>query len=70
MKKKAEYEVFEALNPFFEVVLRGLKGLVEGERFFDTFAEGAIFESRYHFPGWPVKIQKKNLLPQKCWVEI
>ena len=28
--KKAEYGVFEALNPFFEVVLRGLSGLVDG----------------------------------------
>ena len=30
MKKKAEYEIFEALNPFFKVVLRGLSGLVDG----------------------------------------
>jgi uncharacterized protein len=52
-----DYKVFEALNPFFKVVLRGLRGLVDGEHFFDTFAEDAIFESRYRFPGWPVKIQ-------------
>jgi ketosteroid isomerase-like protein len=57
MKNKAEYEVFEALNPFFKVVLRGLSGLVDGEHYFDTFAEDAIFESRYQFPGWPVTIQ-------------
>jgi ketosteroid isomerase-like protein len=63
VKKRAEYEVFEALNPFFEVVLTGLKGLVDGEHYFDTFAEDAIFESRYHFPGWPVKIQgRANLM--------
>jgi ketosteroid isomerase-like protein len=48
-----QYEVFEALNPFFEVVLKGLRGLVDGKHFFDTFAEDALFESRYHFPGWP-----------------
>jgi uncharacterized protein len=63
MKKKAEYEVFEALNPFFKVVLRGLSGLVDGEHYFDTFAEDAIFESRYQFPGWPVRIQgRANLM--------
>ena len=49
--KKAEYGVFEALNPFFEIVLRGLSGLVDGEHYFDTIADSAIFESRYHFPG-------------------
>src|SRR5580698_10887975 len=63
MKKTANYKVFEALNPFFEVVLRGLSGLVDGEHYFDTFAEDAIFESRYHFPGWPVTIQgRANLM--------
>jgi uncharacterized protein len=60
---KAEYAVFEALNPFFNVVLSGLKGLVDGEHFFDTFAEDAIFESRYHFPGWPLTIRGRvNLM--------
>ena len=58
--KEAGYEIFEALNPFFEIVLRGLSGLVDGERYFDTFAEGAIFESRYHFPGWPVTIRGRT----------
>lgn len=51
------YAVFEALNPFFEIVLRGLSGLVDGEHYFDTFADDAIFESRYHFPGWPETIR-------------
>jgi ketosteroid isomerase-like protein len=61
--RKAEYAVFEALNPFFEVVLRGLSGLVDGDHYFDSFAEDAIFESRYRFPGWPVKIQgRANLM--------
>jgi ketosteroid isomerase-like protein len=60
---KAEYSGFEALNPFFEVVLRGLSGLVDGEHYFDSFVEDAIFESRYHFPGWPVTIQgRANLM--------
>jgi ketosteroid isomerase-like protein len=61
--KKAGYEIFDALNPFFEIVLRGLTGLVDGEHYFDTFADDAIFESRYHFPGWPVTIRgRANLM--------
>lgn len=45
------------MNPFFEVVMKGLSGLVDGEHYFDTFADDAIFESRYHFPGWPLIIR-------------
>jgi ketosteroid isomerase-like protein len=60
--RKAEYAVFEALNPFFEVVLRGMSGLVDGEHYFDAFADDAIFESRYHFPGWPVTIRGRASL--------
>jgi uncharacterized protein len=48
---KAKYADHEALNPFFEVVMKGLSGLVDGEHYFDTFADDAVFESRYHFPG-------------------
>jgi ketosteroid isomerase-like protein len=60
---KAEYAVFEALNPFFAIVQRGLSGLVDGEHYFDTIADDAIFESRYHFPGWPVLIRgRANLM--------
>jgi ketosteroid isomerase-like protein len=60
---KTEYKAFEALDPFFEVVMEGLRGLVDGEHYFDTFAEDAIFESRYHFPGWAVTIRgRANLM--------
>jgi len=67
MKKRDEAlqagDVFEALQPFFQVILSGLDGLVEGEHFFDTFAEDAVFESRYRFPGWPAKIEgRANLM--------
>ena len=56
------YKAFEALDPFFEVVMEGLRGLVDGKHYFDTFAEDAIFESRYHFPGWPVTIRGRDNL--------
>jgi ketosteroid isomerase-like protein len=60
---KAEYAAHEALNPFFEVVMNGLSGFVDGEHYFDTFADDAIFESRYQFPGWPLIIRgRANLI--------
>ena len=63
MKNAAEYRVFEALDPFFGVILRGLAGLVDGEHFFDAISDRVIFESRYHFPGWPTTIRgRANLM--------
>ena len=59
---KTEYKAFEALDPFFEVAMEGLRGLVDGKHYFDTFAENATFESRYHFPGWPVMIRGRTNL--------
>jgi ketosteroid isomerase-like protein len=60
---KAQYEVFEALDPFFGVVMEGIRGLVDGKHYFEMFAEDAIFESRYHFPGWPTMIRgRANLM--------
>lgn len=48
-----KYPEHKALNPFFEVVMKGLKGLVDGEHFYDAIAEDAQFEFLYRFPGWP-----------------
>jgi ketosteroid isomerase-like protein len=59
---KNRYEAFEALDPFFKVVMKGLRGLVDGKHYFDTFADDAVFESRYQFPGWPVKIRGRAYL--------
>jgi ketosteroid isomerase-like protein len=58
----SKYPAHEAMNPFFEVVMKGLRGLVDGEHYFDAFADDAIFESRYHFPGWPLIIRGRDNL--------
>jgi ketosteroid isomerase-like protein len=60
---KGEYEIFEALNPFFEVVMKGLSGLVDGDHYFDTIAKDVLSEFRYQFPGWPLTVQgRANLM--------
>jgi ketosteroid isomerase-like protein len=54
---------FEALDPFFKVVLEGLSGLVDGKHYFDTIADDALFEFRYNFPGWPQTVRgRANLM--------
>jgi ketosteroid isomerase-like protein len=59
---KAKYAMFDALNPFFEIVLEGLTGLVDGKHFFDAIAENARFDFRYDFPGWPRAIRGRAAL--------
>ena len=49
----ADYAAFKALDPFFNVVQKGLREFVDGEHYFDTIADDAVFEFRYHFPSYP-----------------
>jgi len=57
---KARYPQHEALNPFFELMMEGLQGLVDGEHYFDTIDDNAEFEFLYRFPGWPEKIHGRE----------
>ena len=58
-----KYPEHKALNPFFDVVMKGLKGLVDGEHYNDTISEDAQFEFLYRFPGWPDVIRgRENLI--------
>ena len=59
---KPKYAAFSALDPFFEIVQRGLSGLVDGEHYFDTIAKNAIFEFRYDIAGWPKRVESRDAL--------
>jgi ketosteroid isomerase-like protein len=59
---ESKYAKFEALNLFFAIVMEGLTGLVDGEHFFDTIADDALFDFRYDFPGWPRTIRGRAAL--------
>jgi ketosteroid isomerase-like protein len=48
-----DYAAFQALDPFFAVVMDGLRAFVDGDHYFDTLADEVVFEFRYDFPGWP-----------------
>lgn len=43
-------------GPFYRIVRQGLGDAVDGEHFWDTVAEDAVFEFRYHFPGFATRI--------------
>ena len=57
-----KYSAFTALDPFFKIALQGLVGLVDGDHYFDTIADDAMFEFRYDFPGWPRKVSGRVAL--------
>jgi ketosteroid isomerase-like protein len=57
-----KYKAFTALDPFFDIVQEGLAGEVDGNHYFDTIADNAIFEFRYIFPGWPQKLNGRTAL--------
>ncbi len=43
--------------PFFQIIMQGLKGEVDGEHFWDAVAENAIFEFLYNIPGFTNRIE-------------
>jgi hypothetical protein len=54
----SKYAAFVALDPFFNVVMQGLDGAVDGERYFDAVGDSTILHSgnalivhRSHEPG-------------------
>jgi uncharacterized protein len=47
-------------QPFYNIIMKGLKGEVDGNHFWDAVAEDAVFEFLYRFPGFPAKINGRK----------
>src|SRR5580658_8597319 len=47
-------------DPFYNIIMEGLKGEVDGEHFWDAVAEDAVFEFLYDFPGFTNEIRGRN----------
>ena len=50
----------ENAEPFYSIIMEGLKGEVDGEHFWDAVAEDAIFEFLYNFPGFANKTEGRK----------
>jgi ketosteroid isomerase-like protein len=50
----------ENAEPFYKIIMDGLKGEVDGEHFWDAVSEDAVFEFLYNFPGFPNKIEGRK----------
>lgn len=51
---------YRALDPFFDVVLRGLHGLVDGEHFFDLFTDDSVIEFVVTVPDYPRRVDGRT----------
>jgi ketosteroid isomerase-like protein len=47
-------------EPFYRIIMEGLKGEVDGEHFWDAVATDAVFEFLYNFPGFANKIEGRK----------
>jgi ketosteroid isomerase-like protein len=47
-------------EPFFSIIMEGLKGEVSGVHFWDAVAYDAVFEFLYNFPGFSNKISGRK----------
>lgn len=47
-------------DPFYNIVMKGLTGEVDGDHFWDAVADDAVFEFQYEFTGFPRKIDGRK----------
>jgi ketosteroid isomerase-like protein len=52
-----KYVAYQSAEPYFNLVRWALRGLVDGEHFFDIVAEDIVYEVLYDIAGWPRVIQ-------------
>ena len=54
---------FGADGAFFRIIREGLKGLVDGEDYFDLLADNVVFEYVISVPGYPRRVEgRKNII--------
>lgn len=51
---------FGADGPFFHVIREGLKGLADGEDYFDLLADDVVFEYVISVPGYPERVEGRQ----------
>ena len=51
---------FGADGPFFHIIREGLKGLADGEDYFDLLADDVVFEYVISVPGYPRRVEGRQ----------
>jgi hypothetical protein len=60
----ADFDDFEARDPFFRIIEKGLDGIADGGHFFDLLAEDVIFDYIITTPGYPRHIQGRQTVAE------
>jgi uncharacterized protein len=55
---------FNALDPFFRIIERGLEGIADGEHFFDLLAEDVAFDYIITTPGYPKHVEGRKAVAE------
>ena len=53
---------FGADGPFFRIIREGLKGLADGEDYFDLLADDVVFEYVISVPGYPRRAEGRQAI--------
>jgi uncharacterized protein len=59
-KFTADSSNFGADGPFFHIIREGLKGLADGEDYFDMLADDVVFEYVISVPGYPKRVKGRQ----------
>ena len=55
---------FNALDPFFRIIEKGLEGIVDGGHFFDLLAEHVIIDYIITTPGYPRHVEGRKAVAE------
>ena len=55
---------FEALDPFFRIIEKGLDGIADGKHFFDLLADDVVFEYVITVPGYPRRVVGRSAVAE------
>ena len=55
---------FRALDPFFRIIEEGLRGLADGDYFFDLLAEDVVVDYVITVPGYPRRVQGRQAVAE------
>jgi len=62
-KYTADSSNFGADGPFFRIIQEGLRGLANGEDYFDLLADDVVFEYVISVPGYPQRVEgRQNII--------
>ena len=64
MTTVTDLDDFKSLDPFFRIIEQGLRGLADGEHFFDLLAEDVVFDYINTTSGYPRHVEGREAVAE------